>query len=123
MKIFYLASGPIVNPFSKLAPLSPLNNSSPSQPGKPIFDLLGNFFKMAIVGAALYSLFNFLIAGYGFISANGDPKAISKAWEKIYQSIIGLLIAAGSITIAAVIGYLIFKDATFLITPRIITPN
>ncbi len=119
-----LASGAVKNPFEILSPGSPLvTANNPLKPGAVIFLLLGNIFKMAIVAAAIYALWNFLLAGYSFMSAGGDPKNISKAWEKIYQTVLGLVVAAGSVTIAALIGYLIFKDATFLLTPRLITPN
>jgi len=117
-----LASGNITNPFTRLG-VTWLSTSDPNKPGAPLFTLLGTFFKLAIVIASLYALFNFLLAGYQYMSAGGDPKNISKASAKIYQTMIGLLVAAGSVTIAAVIGYLIFQDATFLIIPRIITPT
>ena len=118
-----LASGAIEPPYGPGKLNVPGFSSYSSQPGAPFFMLLGNLFKLAIVIAGIFALWNFLFAGYQFMSAGGDPKNISKAWEKIYQSVIGLFIAAGSITIAGVIGYLIFKDATFLIIPRIVTPT
>ena len=57
-----------------------------------------------------------------FMSAGGDPKAIGKAWEKIWMSLVGLLITAGSFVLAMIFGYMIFGDASILITPRIFTP-
>lgn len=120
MNFFLLASGQIRNPYPTLGVTT--LTTDPTRPGAPVFNLLGNFFQLVIVMAGIYSLWNILLAGFQFINAGGDPKNITKAWDKIWQTIVGLIIAAGSVTIAAVIGYLVFNDATFLITPKIITP-
>jgi len=122
MKLLSQQFGNIVNPFQTLG--GPADFADGLPPGTGLFSILNVFFKMAIIAASLYSLFNFILAGYGFMSAGGDPKAIQKAWDKIWQSIVGLLIVAGSLVIAIIIGYLIFgrDNATLLISPRIITP-
>jgi hypothetical protein len=119
----FLAAGTIDNPYTKLGLNGPIVASDPDKPGAFIFLLLGNFFKMIIVVAGLYALFNIVLAGIQFIGAGGDAKKVTAAWEKIYQTILGLFIAGASITIAALIGYIVFKDPTFLITPRLITPT
>ncbi len=78
--------------------------------------------NLLIVGAGIYALLNFILAGYGYLSAGGDPKKIQEASSKITQSIVGLVIVAGSFLIAAVIGYLVFKDANALLFPQITLP-
>ena len=90
--------------------------------GGAIGVLLQLVFNVLIMIAGIYALFNFILAGYGFLSAGDDPKAIQSAWSRIYQSVIGLLIAAGSLVLAALFGRIIFGDATFLIRPVIPTP-
>jgi len=84
--------------------------------------LVSNVVRTLIVGAAVYTLFNFIFAGYSFLSASGDPKRIELATAKIWQSIIGLLIAAGSFILAAIIGQIIFNDYDALLQLRIFTP-
>ncbi len=79
-------------------------------------------FNVLIVIAGIYALFNFILAGYSFLAAGDDPKMVQTAWAKIYQSVIGLLIAGGSLVLAAIFGQIIFGDATFLINPSIPTP-
>lgn len=79
--------------------------------------------NVLIIVAGIYALFNFILAGYAFLSAGDDPKQIQSAWAKIYQSIIGLIFAAGSLVLAALFGQLIFGDAMFLIRPSIPLPN
>jgi hypothetical protein len=90
--------------------------------GGAIGTLLNLVFNILIVIAGIYALFNFIFAGYHFLSAGDDPKKIEGAWAKIYQSVIGLLVAAGSLVLAAIFGQLIFGDAMFLIRPVIPTP-
>lgn len=85
-------------------------------------DLLNTIFKFLVVVASLYVLLNLILAGYQFISAGGDSKAIESAWAKIWQSLVGLLIVAGSFALAALFGYLIFGDATAILSPKLYTP-
>ena len=85
--------------------------------------LLNLVFNLLIVIAGIYALFNFILAGYGFLSAGDDPKKIEGAWAKIYQSVIGLLVAGGSLVLAAIFGQIIFGDANFLISPVIPVPQ
>jgi len=90
--------------------------------GEGLFVFLNNLMKLIIVVAGLFALFNFIIAGYDYINAGGDSQKVSKAWEKIWQSLVGLLIAAGSFTLAAVFGKLIFGDWGAILTPKIYGP-
>ncbi len=87
-----------------------------------IGSLLNLILNILIIVAGIYALFNFIFAGYSFLSAGGDPKKIELAWAKIWQSILGLTIAAGSFILAAIFGRLIFGDASFILSPNIPTP-
>lgn len=84
--------------------------------------LVSNIVRTLIVIAGVYALFNFIFAGYQFLSASGDPKKIELATSKIWQSVIGLLVAAGSFIIAAIVGRIIFGDYNALLQLRIFTP-
>lgn len=114
--------GPISNPWCRFNTGSALCTQT-GGPGSGLVLLASSLLRAGIVVAGLYALFNFIIAGYQFISAGGDPKNISKAWEKIWQSLIGLLVVAGSLLLAAIIGWLIFNDASAIISPRIYGPG
>jgi len=78
--------------------------------------------KMMIVGAGIFALFNFVLAGYAFLSAGDDPKKIEGAWAKIWQTALGLTVAAGAFVLAGIFGYLIFHDWNAIINPSIVTP-
>lgn len=96
-------------------------NQYPSS-GAGIFIILNNIMKLMIVGAGLFALFNFITAGYQFISAGGNTDKINEAWNKIWQSMLGVLIAAGSFVLAGVLGKLIFGDWTAITSPTITGP-
>ncbi len=85
--------------------------------------LLNLVFNVLIVVAGIYALFNFILAGYSFLSAGDDPKKVESAWSKIYLSVIGLLFTAGSFVLAAIFGRLIFGDASALLSPAIPGPT
>ncbi len=88
-----------------------------------LVSFLTTIVRLLIVGAGLFTLFNIILAGYAFLSAGDDSKAIANAWAKIWQSVLGLAIAAGSLVLAAIIGWLVFHDARALISPTIYGPT
>ncbi len=88
-----------------------------------LVQFLNNLLKLLIVVGGLFALFNIVMAGYGFLSAGDDPKKMAAAWAKIWQSLIGLLVIAGSFVLAAIFGYLIFGSATAILSPKIYGPQ
>jgi hypothetical protein len=86
---------------------------------------LGNFLYLIIRGmivvAAVYALFNLVLAGYAFMSAGDDPKKVAGAWAKIFQTLIGLAFTAGAFVLAAIFGQLLFGNPMFLLKPTIET--
>lgn len=84
--------------------------------------LLERAIQLLIIGAGIYALFNFVLAGYDFLSAGDDAKKVQGAWNKITQTVIGLAFAAGAFVLAAIFGQLIFNDPTFILHPTFTTP-
>ena len=109
------------NPFGQVTPPKALSQYG-SDPAQAIGGLVERIIQLLIIGAGLYALINFILAGYSFMSAGGDAKKIEAAWAKIWQTILGLAIAAGAFVLAAIFGQLIFGDPTFILHPRITTP-
>lgn len=108
------------NPFGQVA-LPPGVENLGAGPGG-IITLLNIILKLLVAAGGIYALINIIIAGYGFISAGGDPKAIESAWAKIWQSLLGLTIIAGSFLLAAIFGQLIFGDPGAILNPKLYTP-
>lgn len=89
--------------------------------GEAVGKLIQMSIWLLIIGACIYALFNFVLAGYAFMSAGDDAKAVAGAWAKIYQTVIGLLFAAGAFVLAAIFGQLLFNDPAFILNPVIPT--
>ncbi|MBI2591021.1 MAG: hypothetical protein HYW33_04125 [Candidatus Blackburnbacteria bacterium] len=87
---------------------------------------LGNFIgailRLLVIAGGVWALFNFIIAGYQFIQAGGDAKAVSAAWARIWQSLVGIVIIAASFLFAAIIGQIFFGSPTAILSPKLITP-
>jgi hypothetical protein len=111
------AVGEVANPWGVLNP------NYPAESGAGLVTLLNNLLKTAIVISGIWALINIIVAGYEFISAEGNPEKITKAWNKIWQSLLGVLIVAGSLVLAAIFGQIIFGDPTAIINPRIYGPG
>lgn len=84
-----------------------------------IMVFLNSILRIVFVVAGVWAFINIIIAGYQFMTAGGNPKAIQHAWERIWQTFLGLVIIVASFLIAAVIGLLLFKDPTAILQPKL----
>jgi hypothetical protein len=111
--------GDITNPFDLLSPGNYTGGS-----GEGLIIIISNLVRLTMILAGIYTLINIILAGYGFLSAGGDAKLVQKSQERIWRSVLGLLIVVGSLIIAAVIGYVIFGPGNWniLISPKIFAP-
>ncbi|KKR89646.1 MAG: hypothetical protein UU51_C0015G0006 [Microgenomates group bacterium GW2011_GWC1_41_20] len=108
------------NPFGSITPPDAVAKYS-QNPGQGIGNLIQTVIWILIIGAGVYALFNFLLAGYAFLSAGDDAKKVAGAWAKIWQTALGLLVAAGAFVLAAIFGQLIFGQWDFILNPTIPT--
>jgi len=88
--------------------------------GQGLFTFLSNLFKFAAVAGGIYLIVQILLAGFDYISANGDIKKTETAWAKIWQSILGLVIIGAAFIIAGVIGRL---TGINILSPQIYGPS
>jgi len=80
---------------------------------------LTNILRLVFLVAGLFSLIKIVIAGFGYINAGGEPKKIEQAWANIWQALVGLFIIVSSFAIAAIIGQLLFGNATYILSPTL----
>lgn len=85
--------GPISNPLPKYSGVG----------GAGLFLFMSNVFKLAGTIAGIYMIIQLIMAGFAYISAGGDVKLTTAAWNKIWQSILGMIIIASAFVIAAVV--------------------
>lgn len=110
--------GTVTNPLPKYGGIE----GTPGKAGGLIL-LFSNILRLVFILAGIYAFLNLIIAGYQYISAGGDSKALSSAWARIWQSLLGLVIIVGSFALAALFGYIIFGDATYILNPQIYGPG
>lgn len=91
-------------------------------PSGGLVGLINNLYKLVTIAAGLFSIVNFILAGYGIMTSSGDPEKLSKAQNKIWFSIVGLIIIVAVFTFAALLGWIIFKDTTAILMPKVYGP-
>lgn len=84
---------------------------------------LNNIVKLVVVMGGIYAFINLIVAGYAFMSAAGDPQKVTFAWNKIWQTLLGLMIIAGSFTLAAIFGLILFNNASIILNPPVFGPQ
>lgn len=107
------------NPFGTVTLPGNLSEKYGTEGGPALGKIIQIVIMILIVGAGLYALINFVLAGYSFLSAGDDPKKITGAWAKIWQTALGLAVAAGAFVLAAIFGQLIFGKWDFILNPTI----
>lgn len=83
---------------------------------------LTNILRLVFVGAGIFAFVNLVIAGFQYMGAGGDAKALGQAWGRIWGSLLGLVLVVGSFALAALFGYVLFGDAGFILNPKIYGP-
>jgi len=91
-----------------------------ADPSSGLILFFNNILKIAIVGGVLFSLTNIVIAGIQYIGSSGNPEIMKKASSRIWFSLLGLVIIAGSISLAAVIGLIFFGQANAILVPKLV---
>mgnify|MGYP001156267489 CR=1 FL=1 len=113
--------GTIRNPFAILG--VPEYAVGPEESGAfGLIKFLNNLIRLLIMAGGIYAFLNLILAGYGFLSAGDDPKKMAAAWQKIWQSMLGLLFILGSFVLAAIFGWLLFGDAGAILNPKLYGP-
>ena len=80
-----------------------------------LITFLNNVVALITVIAGIWTMFNFISAGYLFLSSSNEPQKLAAANNKILQSVIGLAIVAAAYVIAGILGFILFKDSTKLL--------
>lgn len=78
--------------------------------GSRLNSVLGGIIGFLTILGGLWFLFQFIIAGYNWISAGGDKGKVEAAQQKITNSLIGLLIVVGAYVIVGLLGKILGLD-------------
>lgn len=74
--------------------------------------------RFIVVIAGIFSLWQFLTGGLGFITSGGDKGKLTEAQNKIQMSLIGLVIISASFIIIALVSQVLFGDFTAILIPK-----
>ena len=80
-------------------------------------DYITVIIRFFIIIAGLFSLSQFLIGGFTYITSGGDKAKIQEAGQKITMSIIGLVVIAASFVIIAIVSQLLFGKFDIILNP------
>ena len=83
---------------------------------------LTNILRLVFVAAGILAFINLIVAGFQYMNAGGDTKALGQAWGRIWGSLLGLVLIVGSFALAALLGYVLFGDAGFILSPKVYGP-
>ncbi len=88
-----------------------------------IFYFISNLLKIGLALMGIWVLFNFVLAGYSYITGGGESKAAEEVKTKLTMSFIGLVLIVAAYTIVAVLSLVLFGDAGFILNPQIEGPK
>lgn len=91
-----------MNLIAQLGRIQPPPGTVPDVGGDPsgfVAKLIRNGIEILLISAFIIALVWMIFAGYSFIFAGDDPKAVSSAWSRIYWGLLGLVIVVGSFAI------------------------
>ncbi len=91
--------------------------ANPDQSG--LINFLSNLIQIATIVAGIWTMINFILAGWIYITSGGDSSAHEKVSSKMINSVMGLVIIALAYTIAGILGYLIFGNAGYILNPQV----
>lgn len=115
-----------VDIFGRLSPppgVAEYNRAAGGGDAIGIIVFFSNIIRIATIVAGVWILFNFILAGYDYVTSSGDTGAHKRVVDRITMSVIGLVIIVLAYTITAVISALFFGDAGFILNPQICGPG
>lgn len=80
---------------------------------------VSNLIRLITIVAGIWTMLNFILAGWLYITSSGDSDTGSKVSTKMINSVMGFALIALSYTLAAIVGLLIFGDASYIINPQL----
>jgi hypothetical protein len=113
------------NPFGQVSPPPGVAsfNEQVGDGGIGIFIFIDNLVTIFTVVAGLWVMFNFLLAGFSYITGSGDSSSHQKVRDLITMSVIGLVIMVSAYTIIGILGLLFFGEAGYFLNPTITGPG
>jgi len=95
--------GPNLGPWGNI-----VQKGTESGPAASAFvGIISNVIGVMTIIAGIWFIFQFIIGGYGFMAAGGDPKKMETARAKITSALIGLIVVVAAYAIIHLLGRLL----------------
>jgi len=109
--------------FGKIAKPVGVGRFDAATGGIGLLGFVSALIQLGTVVAGLWVMFNFIMAGYTYITSSGDSAAHGKVAQKITNSVAGLIIIVLAYAFAALIGLLFFGKADYILNPTLRSGN
>lgn len=96
-----------------------MQSSGLGQNESPLVFFASKMIYLVSIVAGLWIFFNVIIAGYTYITGQGNSSANEKVKNILTQSFIGLLVIVLAYSIGGILGLVFFGDAGFILNPSI----
>lgn len=80
---------------------------------------ISRIIRMIMLIAGVWAGIMILLAGYTFISAQGNSDAYQKVRNQLTNAVVGLLIIMLSFTLTGLVSLIVFGDAGFILNPEL----
>lgn|GEM_PF-468255 len=87
-----------------------------------LFLFITKMVQLMSVIAGLITFFNFLVAGFSYITSEGNPKVHEEVRNRLTYSILGLILIVSAYTITALFSLIFFGRADYILNPDISGP-
>lgn len=111
-----LADSNIDSLFGTIAP--PISGM-PTDAQTGVMKILNISLNLVLIVAGLFALWNFITAGFNYITAGGDSKKVEEANKKFTFTTLGLLLIVIAPIIAIIFGVIIFGRWDAILNPEI----
>ena len=123
--LFFIFNPITINPV--FSPIADAIGTIEKPPGVEEYSNIGMFISVILriinIIAGIWSLFNFTLAGFTYITSGGDSSAHQKVSDTMTNTAIGLVIIASSYTLTAVLSTIIFGDPGYILSLTFNTIN
>ncbi|KKP29721.1 MAG: hypothetical protein UW35_C0035G0008 [Candidatus Collierbacteria bacterium GW2011_GWF2_44_15] len=82
---------------------------------------LSGIVRFIVIVGGLFTLWQFLLGGFGMISGGGDKAKVADAQHKITNAITGLVVMTASFIIIGLVSRLLFGSFTAILVPELQT--
>lgn len=114
------ATNNILGPVDPPEVISKINTSSGGEIGA-LF-LFSRIVRIASIIAGIYVIWNFVSAGFTYISSAGNTNAHATVRDKLTWSIVGIIVIVSAYTIIGLLSLFFYGDATVMLNPTLEKP-